>query len=432
MAIIKHVLVILSAIIGFATSNLLCEVLGKVDKTSDNDFGCSITNEKINDDVKITLSNNALNLTPKDIRWLYLEAIEFDYTPHTIIRNFRNLDKVCIVESTFVNDYFKPRFHPKTISIEIRETNLESIEENTFEGLSNLTALTLAWNEIWKIDKNAFKDMIQLRELYLMHNIIESLDDETFAKNINLCEISLSNNRIKIVSALLFSRNIQLEMLDFNNNMIKQIEKGFAKDLFQLKSVSLRENNCVDEIVSLADDNDLILKECFSNYAILNQMNEAAKSLERSFDKLEEEVNVAVNEINNEASSMENRYRQVKSSEEIQKTILNYLMFHREMIREDFDDNLKNETFQFRLLLSNDIETMIENKLSDSVSLKQTKAFHESFNIFRKEFSIMFSIMFVAIVAIVLISISMIILAQRYLIRKSLNEDLLTAVQTIF
>lgn len=128
------------------------------------------------------------------------------------------------------------------VEIDLRGEKIDSIDGQTFHGLSNLVYLWLNDNEITTIEPGTFRDQANLSRLSLHNNRIQHLT--SFDPLPNLTRLSLSHNQIESIDpkALHGLRNIELLSLD--HNRLEQIGPStFAElDRAKIKVVSLFDN----------------------------------------------------------------------------------------------------------------------------------------------------------------------------------------------
>ncbi|CDQ91169.1 unnamed protein product [Oncorhynchus mykiss] len=113
-----------------------------------------------------------------------------------------------------------PDFPSTLQELKINENHLKGIEENSFQGLSDLLTLELEGNLLSEgnVDPLAFRPLSQLSylrlgrnhfrtvpqglppsllEVYLENNLIEEISDSVFNQTTNLNVISLRHNRLE-------------------------------------------------------------------------------------------------------------------------------------------------------------------------------------------------------------------------------------------
>ena len=125
------------------------------------------------------------------------------------------------------------------LSILIQNTALESIQDNTFSGMSDLHMLNLTSNKIKTISKHAFAGLHNLTSLDLSHNQIERMMD-VLNDLTRLQSLDLSYNNINVIQTKTFKDQSALNKLNLNNNRLQGIHGYVFEGLVSLRHLSLR------------------------------------------------------------------------------------------------------------------------------------------------------------------------------------------------
>ncbi|XP_045068262.1 extracellular matrix protein 2 [Coregonus clupeaformis] len=149
---------------------------------------------------------------------------------------------------------------PSTLQeLKINENHLKGIEENSFQGLSNLLTLELEGNVLSEgnVDPLAFSPLSQLSylrlgrnhfrivpqglppsllEVYLENNLIEEISDSVFNQTTNLNVVSLRHNRLdeSRIAPLAWINHKNLESIDLSYNRLYLVPSYLPRALVHL------------------------------------------------------------------------------------------------------------------------------------------------------------------------------------------------------
>ena len=163
----------------------------------------------------------------------------------------------------------------KRLLLEYNE--IEELNGNVFEGLSNLTLLSLDENKLSRIDSLAFEGLLHLEHLILHRNRITEINESLFKRLSRLKLLKLSENKLKSIDSNDFKGLVNLETLHLNNNQIESIESGSFADLSNLKELTL-ENNKLKHIESNTF-------KCLTNLKTLRLNNNRLETIEADLFK---------------------------------------------------------------------------------------------------------------------------------------------------
>uniref|UniRef100_A0A336K6U8 CSON002531 protein n=1 Tax=Culicoides sonorensis TaxID=179676 RepID=A0A336K6U8_CULSO len=104
--------------------------------------------------------------------------------------------------------------------LDLSQNRIQNLDVDAFEGLSTVRKLLLNLNQISTLPQGVFQPLIQLNYLDLSNNNIETFVDGIFEHNRGLQSVDLSYNSIKVLS-LNLNNNILITMLDVSNNVIE-------------------------------------------------------------------------------------------------------------------------------------------------------------------------------------------------------------------
>jgi Leucine-rich repeat (LRR) protein len=146
-------------------------------------------------------------------------------------------------------------FHPNTFrnqvnlqQLWISECGITSLHPDTFSSLHRLRHLSMIFNEIQELPPGIFTNLVSLgtgdfNSLFLISNKIRRLNAVSFGVHPNLTEIILTNNRLYA------------------------IERGMFGEKFpNLMTLSVTQNDCVNDVVVRNFDESPQLEYCFANW----------------------------------------------------------------------------------------------------------------------------------------------------------------------
>ena len=114
-----------------------------------------------------------------------------------------------------------------------RRNSIQSLDRESFEGLTNLELIDLHDNRIQDIDNRAFKDLKSLKSLDLSLNVISTVGS-SLEPLTNLMKLNLSDNYITTLPFTAFRSLNRLSTLDISNNTIVDIGEAFV-DMPEIK-----------------------------------------------------------------------------------------------------------------------------------------------------------------------------------------------------
>lgn len=376
-------------------------------------YGCNLSYlspGNVSSEINIVTKDDK-NKTNDDIEWLQILVSNFDELPKGVFERFKNMKRIFIKNCTGVKKLDEPLFDSKIEWIYVRYTDLEEIGERAFEGLFNVTTLTLNLNKISKIHKNAFSDLKNMSYIEMTDNNIESLDDDIFANNLMLGSVLLDNNKIVAISAQLFSRNTKLLLIQLKNNLITMIDTDlFKANLTELIKADFTSNVCVDEKILITSSRAsqwprqaTKFKECSKNYAMMKSTIKKMNALDKDMQRLNGEVAEAVEKVNNDMKIMEGKMNNSADFESMKTDLLNFFNKDKDAIRNDFNNSLMNISDQTRVQMGNEIKNELSAELNKSQNAKLDKWKGEVSETLREEYSAKFSWMYFLMAVTVLI-----------------------------
>lgn len=144
---------------------------------------------------------------------LELYDLEFDGTSRVNEKKYKKLSKGHF-------DQFKIK------SLTMQNINLESIDEDAFDGVDffkYLQSLDLSQNNLKRIDSHTLSNLKRLEYLNLANNKL-TFGERNFENNHLLKCINISNNDLEFLSPNVFAGLSLLDEIDLSNNKIQTIE----------------------------------------------------------------------------------------------------------------------------------------------------------------------------------------------------------------
>jgi Leucine-rich repeat (LRR) protein len=117
-----------------------------------------------------------------------------------------------------INQSSYGKFLGKIKELWVYNNQINKLESNNFQMLTNLRKLNLTSNEIEDIEKNAFAGLFSLQCLFLYDNKIKTIRNETFNNLVNLRELDLHQNQIESIEENSYLGAVNLQTLNFYNN----------------------------------------------------------------------------------------------------------------------------------------------------------------------------------------------------------------------
>uniref|UniRef100_U3JGH9 LRRNT domain-containing protein n=1 Tax=Ficedula albicollis TaxID=59894 RepID=U3JGH9_FICAL len=130
-----------------------------------------------------------------------------------------------------------------TISLNLSNNYLRTLNTNTFRNLTFLHSLWLDGNNLTFLTPGTFHALSRLQELHLSRNSrLTYLHANTFRGLLNLISLDLSHCNIFEIHPLLFSHLPSLERLDLASNNMRYVPQAF-RNLSSLTRLSLEGNH---------------------------------------------------------------------------------------------------------------------------------------------------------------------------------------------
>ncbi|XP_041468022.1 insulin-like growth factor-binding protein complex acid labile subunit [Lytechinus variegatus] len=162
-----------------------------------------------------------------------------------------------------------PQLPSNTITLDVSYNQIRALQNDSFEGLLELSSLSLKENHISDLEVGTFLPLKKLRSLDMTGNLLTHLQPNLFNSNQMLSNlmlfsnnfssvpttslsrlpllrnIFLGNNSIRVADFTAFSHSRTISQINFANNQISTIEASDFKPLqnHSLQSISLEDND---------------------------------------------------------------------------------------------------------------------------------------------------------------------------------------------
>ena len=135
-------------------------------------------------------------------------------------------------------------FHGLTAltSLYLAENQLESLPEGIFADLTALAELRLRDNRLERLPEGIFAGLNELRTLHLSDNRLERLPEGILADLTALAELRLRDNQVGSLPEGIFAGLNELTLLDLANMQLSSLPESIFADLDALTSLYLSEN----------------------------------------------------------------------------------------------------------------------------------------------------------------------------------------------
>ena len=125
----------------------------------------------------------------------------------------------------------------------MRGNHLTELPEEVFRGLHNLIDLNLEGNSLTTLPKGVFRDLNSLKLLYLYDNSLNTLPEQVFTGLHALERLWLLRNSLSELPEATFQGMNYLEELRLNFNSLNELPPRSFQGLSNLKSLALSSNN---------------------------------------------------------------------------------------------------------------------------------------------------------------------------------------------
>ena len=130
-----------------------------------------------------------------------------------------------------------------TGTLSVSGASLTSLQENDFDGLSNLYTLLLSNNSLSSLHEDFFDDLTSLGILSLSNNSLSSLEEDIFSHLTSLRTLHLNNNSLSSLHVDIFDDLTVLQVLYLNNNSLSSLHEDIFDGLTSLEDLRLNNNS---------------------------------------------------------------------------------------------------------------------------------------------------------------------------------------------
>lgn len=288
-----------------------------IDSAANNRYTCELQVQLIDNEVLRITGTHLSSYSDDDVIAVRAFNSSIPILDSTIVNKFRNINFLNMDSSnvqrimtdafaaTNLSILFLPNnplrvlrsvsFPPTLTFLSLASSELESINENTFDGLGNLVTLNLNGNPLTQLPRNIFQPLINLENLFLSSCRLTHLDREVFNNNLNLRSLvlvnnqleelpeglftplsrlsfwlSLNMNRIRRINANSFGVHQDVRYFSLSLNQLDEIEPGFFQRVFpNVTEFDAIQNVCVNRNLVRSEtdfDNKEDLAECRRNW----------------------------------------------------------------------------------------------------------------------------------------------------------------------
>ena len=128
----------------------------------------------------------------------------------------------------------------------VDRSKLTALNQGDFEGLTNLTKITIVNNNISLIEPCVFDDVPQLEHLTLSSNNILTLPEMIFVKLVQLKTLNLSDNHLQSFFSELLPLNNVIKELRIKGNKIRETNLFNSMNFKKVKIIDLTNNICIN------------------------------------------------------------------------------------------------------------------------------------------------------------------------------------------
>lgn len=184
-------------------------------------YSCSIvqTNLQNVDSINIVLGNHQQDRNNASVIGFSMPSSSLNFFPLQVFELFQNLESIVFSRSripVLESHVFANRHILR--SVDIRDSNINSIQTGAFMNLVNLNSLFLSLNPISSLPRSIFDTLTSLRTLELFSTGISRLEANLFLNTRALNIINLQFNQIRHIDRNIFDSTQQLQELQLTGN----------------------------------------------------------------------------------------------------------------------------------------------------------------------------------------------------------------------
>lgn len=181
-------------------------------------------------------------------------------------------------------------------TIRLENFSIKTIDEDLFNGFTNLCTLDLSYNLIESLPKGLFKDNEKLISINLSHNLLRSIDEDLFNGLKCLESIDLSFNELILLSHKVFRNLRTLNKLNLTSicsnkpqislNRPSNILKGKIELCFDQSDLEFLTNNyLIGDLINNSSDDESQENNIKPSFPKLIKLNEEYKDEESVSDE---------------------------------------------------------------------------------------------------------------------------------------------------
>lgn len=222
-----------------AAENVACVV---------NGTSCELKRAEIfEEETKLTNARN------DDVKKLIIRGMRTKHLPVDIAENFPHLTEIdvqyCSVKHVSHRNLNKLR---DLIKFKLLVTKVETVDADTFKGLSKLKLVEIMDNQIASLPSGIFTDLVDVEEISLHNNQLTELDATVFKHNKNLKVVILSYNLLTTLASGTFDSQTSLQKIVAIANEITTLPANLFKNCRKLEEISFGGNK-LTEIPSISN-----------------------------------------------------------------------------------------------------------------------------------------------------------------------------------
>ncbi|XP_071957708.1 uncharacterized protein [Antedon mediterranea] len=167
-----------------------------------------------------------------------------------------NLETLYLEENELTE--IKPAaFHKLTVLNDLRlnKNVIEILHEEAFEGLNELEIMYLSSNKLKSIPASTFHNLPKLKKLFIGNNLLSSLPNDVFHGSM-ITHLDLSHNFLTGVHSEMFKDLSDLESLVLRNNNLTEFPEIALEFMPKMTRFNLAENqfdcNCQSDVINLS------------------------------------------------------------------------------------------------------------------------------------------------------------------------------------
>ncbi|KAG5667618.1 hypothetical protein PVAND_015592 [Polypedilum vanderplanki] len=143
---------------------------------------------------------------------------------------------------------------PNLYAYVVKYTKVKRLKHKNFKNLNKLEYLTIEMSLVSKINDDAFDDLTELKALSLIYNKIHNLSPRLLKNTLKLERINLQGNKITNITKEHFGHLTNLTYLELSINKIQNLDSDVFETLVNLVELKLYENQILSLPVGIFDN----------------------------------------------------------------------------------------------------------------------------------------------------------------------------------